>query len=85
MLAHAHEKQQPGSKAVTVRLPDQALAELGALEIIDQSTMAGELRAAVDHYAKQRLASPDFPEQVAEARRRQLAALAVFEPYISQQ
>ncbi len=66
-------------RPVTVRLSGEQLFELGGLQIIDQESLAGEIRMATEHYVDMRTSSPDFPEQVEAAKTRQLAALAIFE------
>jgi 2,4-dienoyl-CoA reductase-like NADH-dependent reductase (Old Yellow Enzyme family) len=73
------EQVKLADRPVTVRLSDQQLFELGGLQIIDQETLAGELRRAAEDYVEMRISSPDFPEQVEAAKERQLAALAIFE------
>jgi hypothetical protein len=64
-----------GDKPVTVRLSEEQLQLLSGLCIVDDTTLAEQLRAAVVAYIDGRRRSPDLLPQVAEAKQRQLAAL----------
>ena len=69
----------PGDKPVTVRLSEERLKLLTGLCMLDDSNLAEQLRRAVDEYLLRRRSSPEFPEQLAAARRRHTEALAALE------
>jgi hypothetical protein len=64
-----------GDKPVTVRLSDDVLRLLDGLCIIDDTSLAEQLRTAVVSYLETRRKSPEIRNQLAEARLRQLEAL----------
>ncbi len=67
-------------KAVTVRLPESVLTHLMGLCVLDDGTLAEQLRRATTEYVDRRRASPSFRDEVAKARKRQTAALDALEP-----
>lgn len=58
-------------KPVTVRLPQDLLKDLMALSIIDDTTLADQIRKAVQEYSTSRRNSPDLQNQIAAARAKQ--------------
>lgn len=79
--ARRHLSRQAGLKLpksdnpVTVRLPSADLAALSGLCVMDNSTLADELRRAVSEYISNRKSSPRFPDELVAARARQNQAL----------
>lgn len=60
-------------RPATVRLDDTRLGLITALAVIDETTVAEQVRLATDSYINQRLADPELPQKVefAVARYRQ--------------
>ena len=48
------------SQAVTFKLSDEAVKALTGLAILDDSTLADQLRGALSAYTERRLADPDL-------------------------
>lgn len=58
-------------KPVTVRLPQDLLKDLMALSIVDDTTLAEQIRVAVRQYSTARRHSPELKDQIAAARAKQ--------------
>lgn len=54
-------------RPATVRLDDARLGLITALAVIDETTVAEQIRLASDAYIKQRLADPELPTKVEAA------------------
>ncbi len=58
-------------KPVTVRLPQDLLKDLMALSIVDDTTLADQIRKAVQAYSTARRNSPELQGEIAAARAKQ--------------
>ena len=58
-------------RPVTVRLPETVIRDLMGLTVLDESTLADQIRKATTCYVDMRLSAPDLTEQVRNAKARQ--------------
>ena len=63
-------------KPVTVRLPQETIARLEALAVIDSTNLADQIRKATNAYVEQRTNDPDLQAKIDAARARTTDVLA---------
>ena len=64
-------------KVVSVRIPEGLFDQLRGLALIDNRTLASEMRQGLSEYVETRRKSPDFDDLVHAAHERQASALEV--------
>lgn len=67
-------------KPVTVRLPEPEIRVLMALSIVDDTSLADQIRRAVSDYVRMRKESDTLEKEIEDARQKQAD---VFAPLIS--
>jgi hypothetical protein len=68
----------PNDKAVTVRLPIELYEDLLALSIIDDNSVADQVRTGLPVYVAQRRSDPTFDDQVQDAMNKRTNVLSTF-------
>lgn len=61
---------------VTVRMPPSLVRDLKGLTILDNATLADEIRLAASEYVERRKASPHLQEEIAQAKQRRMDTLS---------
>lgn len=61
---------------VTVRMPASLVRDLKGLAILDDATLADEIRRAASEYVERRKASPELQEQITQAKQRRMDTLS---------